>query len=275
MKKSILFISIVLLLFACSQDKHETKIIPDYERIYLSSDKADVPPQLGESTGKILDEKILTAIRKVFKAKKRETTVQFNLVIYINDEGAVDGIQFKEKELQENKGKITNLFFNEIQEAVADAITGLKFKAASNGGKNINSRLSWMVSLVVDKSGSVTKVFQEGMPFLPPPRDFAPEKYTTKADESPMPIGGIEAILKLIQYPEDAKKSGIEGKVLVQAFIDENGKVVQTGILRGTNSALDTAAMNTVMKVKFTPAKVKGKAVKSQVVIPIQFSLKY
>ncbi|MFH1197223.1 MAG: energy transducer TonB [bacterium] len=274
MKKSILSLFVFLTLFACSQDKHESKIIPDYEKLYLSSDVVDVPPRLGESTGKILDEKIVTAIRKVFKGRPGETDLLFDLVIYINEEGTIDGIQFKEKESSENTEKNLNLFFKEIKQAVADAITESKFTPAKDDGKNVKSRFSWLVSLNADKNGNITKTFPQGVLLMPPPRNFMPDNYNSKWDESPLPIGGMGAIVKLIVYPEDAKKSGIQGKVFVRAFIDESGSVITTELMKGTNTSLDTAAMNTVGKVKFTPAKVNGKPVKSQIVIPIQFTLK-
>lgn len=40
-----------------------------------------------------------------------------------------------------------------------------------------------------------------------------------------MPFGGMESILKNVKYPEDTKKDKTEGKVLVRAFINENGVV--------------------------------------------------
>ena len=49
----------------------------------------------------------------------------------------------------------------------------------------------------------------------------------------PEPIGGMFAIQEKIKYPEIAKRAGIEGKVIIQAFIDENGNVVQAKVIKG------------------------------------------
>ena len=58
-------------------------------------------------------------------------------------------------------------------------------------------------------------------------------KYLVKAEVMPEPVGGISAIQKRVVYPEIARRAGIEGKVYVQALIDENGDVVKTKILKG------------------------------------------
>lgn len=99
------------------------------------------------------------------------------------------------------------------------------------------------------------------------------DKYLTKAEVLPEPVGGLSAILKRVIYPETAKRAGIEGRVYVQAFIDEKGDVVKTEILKGIGSGCDEAAMKAINETKFTPAKQKGKLVNVQVVVPVWFKL--
>ena len=99
------------------------------------------------------------------------------------------------------------------------------------------------------------------------------DKYLVKAEVMPEPVGGISAIQKKVIYPEIARKAGIEGKVYVQAFIDEKGDVIKTKILKGIGSGCDESALNAVKETKFTPAKQRNKLVKSQVVVPILFKL--
>jgi protein TonB len=99
------------------------------------------------------------------------------------------------------------------------------------------------------------------------------EKYLKKAEVMPEPIGGISAIQKRVIYPEIARKADIQGKVFVQAIIDEKGDVIKTKILKGIGSGCDEAALNAVKETKFTPAKQKDKLVKVQVVVPVLFKL--
>ncbi|MCK4577930.1 MAG: energy transducer TonB, partial [Candidatus Marinimicrobia bacterium] len=75
-------------------------------------------------------------------------------------------------------------------------------------------------------------------------------------DEPPQPIGGYEAMLKNLVYPDLALSAGIEGTVIVQAFVDKNGRVTETSILEGIpNTGMDEAAMTAVKRTRFKPAR--------------------
>ncbi len=97
--------------------------------------------------------------------------------------------------------------------------------------------------------------------------------YFVAVEEMPEPIGGLMAIQQKIIYPEIAKRAGIEGRVMVLTFIDEKGNVEKTSVLRSIGAGLDEAAVKAIMETKFKPGKQRGKPVKVQVVIPIQFKL--
>jgi TonB family protein len=73
-------------------------------------------------------------------------------------------------------------------------------------------------------------------------------------------------------YPEEAKKAGISGMVVVQAYINAKGKVTETIILKGI-PGLNEAAMNAIRKTRFRPAKQKGKKVGIWISIPVNFRL--
>ncbi len=93
-------------------------------------------------------------------------------------------------------------------------------------------------------------------------------------DTPPLPIGGQAAIAKNIRYPKKEMDAGIEGNVLVQAYIDIDGHVKKTKVLKGvSNTGLDKAAEDAIKKVKFTPAKQRDKDVEVWVTIPVQFKL--
>ena len=89
----------------------------------------------------------------------------------------------------------------------------------------------------------------------------------------PEVIGGLYSIQSKIKYPEIAKRAGIEGKVYVLAFIDENGNVANAKIIKGIGAGCDEAALDAVKQTKFKPGRQKGKPVKVQVSIPIVFKL--
>ena len=98
--------------------------------------------------------------------------------------------------------------------------------------------------------------------------------YLAAAEVMPSPIGGLKGIYKKIEYPEIAKKSGIEGKVFVIAYVNENGGVDDVKVLKGIGGGCDEAAVRAVKATKFTPGKAKGTNVKVKVALPIIFKLK-
>jgi periplasmic protein TonB len=111
----------------------------------------------------------------------------------------------------------------------------------------------------------------------PPPKETKhieeEPTYFVAVEEMPEPIGGIAAIQSKIVYPEIAKRAGVEGRVHVLAFVDENGNVTKAQILKGLGAGLDEAAVKAVQQTKFKPGKQRGKPVKVQVAIPIIFRL--
>lgn len=111
----------------------------------------------------------------------------------------------------------------------------------------------------------------------PPPKQEVEEEeeavFFVAVEETPEPIGGIEAIQKKIVYPEIAKRAGVQGRVFIKAFVNEVGDVVKAEVIKGIGAGCDEAAVQAVMQTKFKPGKQRGKAVKVQVSIPIVFKL--
>jgi protein TonB len=111
----------------------------------------------------------------------------------------------------------------------------------------------------------------------PPPKEEAKEEeeavFFVAVEEQPEPIGGIEAIQKKIVYPEIAKRAGVQGRVYIKAFVDENGNVVKAEVIKGIGAGCDEAAVKAVMETKFKPGRQRGKPVKVQVSIPVVFKL--
>jgi len=87
-------------------------------------------------------------------------------------------------------------------------------------------------------------------------------------------VEGYAVIQKSVVYPELAVKAGVEGRVIVQANIDENGNVIGTNIQKslGANGC-DEAAMNAIRSVEWKPARKDGKPVAVSIYIPVDFKL--
>jgi TonB family protein len=85
----------------------------------------------------------------------------------------------------------------------------------------------------------------------------------------PQPVSIPEA-----EYPEAARKAGIEGLVVVEALVDIDGSVVDARILKPSgNASLDQAALAAARKAKFSPATGRDPAVQMWVTIPYRFVL--
>jgi protein TonB len=94
-----------------------------------------------------------------------------------------------------------------------------------------------------------------------------------ESDILPTPVGGMKAIAENVVYPEIAKVNKLEGKVMVKVVINEQGNVASTEVVESLSVECDKAAVDAIKKVKFHPAMKDGKAVKCEVVIPVQFKL--
>lgn len=97
--------------------------------------------------------------------------------------------------------------------------------------------------------------------------------YFLSVEVLPQPIGGYEKIQERVNYPELARKKKIQGTVKIKAFIDRYGDVEKTEIVEGIGYGCDEAAEITVYYTRFSPGIIRGKAVKVQMIIPVEFKL--
>ena len=86
-------------------------------------------------------------------------------------------------------------------------------------------------------------------------------------DEAPKILSTIQ-----INYPEEAKKNGITGKVLLKILVSKTGFVDQVVVIKSI-PGLDKAALEAVKKLKFKPGKYQGKPVDTWIKLPINFEI--
>ena len=112
----------------------------------------------------------------------------------------------------------------------------------------------------------------------PPPVDDTPAEpeepeVFVVVEEMPQLIGGTAAVARLVEYPAMARQAGVEGLVVVQFVVDENGNPINPFIAKGIGAGCDEEALRVVMLMKFVPGKQRGKAVRVQYSIPVRFRL--
>lgn len=99
-----------------------------------------------------------------------------------------------------------------------------------------------------------------------------------RIETKPQYPGGDEAMYDFLgsslQYPESAKRVGIEGTVSLEFIIDELGAIRDVKVLRGIGGGCDEEAVRVVKSMKrWKPGRQGGHAVRVRYTIPIQFNL--
>jgi protein TonB len=75
------------------------------------------------------------------------------------------------------------------------------------------------------------------------------------------------------RYSEQARRAGVQGMVIVEAVIDEQGQVASVRLVRGLPMALDQAAMQAVQQWRFKPALLNGHPVKVFYTLTVNFTI--
>lgn len=112
---------------------------------------------------------------------------------------------------------------------------------------------------------------------MPPPpkkkKEDDSEDFFVAVEQQPKLKGGQKWLYNHIKYPDMARKAGIEGRVIVQFIVDENGNVENPHVIRGIGGGCDKEALRVVKQAHFTPGRQRGKAVRVQFSLPIVFKL--
>ncbi len=74
-------------------------------------------------------------------------------------------------------------------------------------------------------------------------------------------------------YPREARRAGIEGRVLVEIGVDERGNVARTTIIGDSPKLLADAVVSSLSQWKFRPHTYRGVPVKVRLRQPITFKL--
>lgn len=74
-------------------------------------------------------------------------------------------------------------------------------------------------------------------------------------------------------YPEEAKRSGIEGVVMLQVDIDSHGSVMSVTVIQSLGSGCDEAAVAAMKASTFTPAYAGSEPVPVRIKIPYRFKI--
>lgn len=110
---------------------------------------------------------------------------------------------------------------------------------------------------------------------LPPPpeEDDDEEDFFVVVEEMPVLKGGMSKLQASVKYPEMARRAGIEGRVTVQFIVNEQGKVENARVVRGIGGGCDEEALKAVQQAEFEPGMQRGRPVRVQYALSINFRL--
>jgi TonB family protein len=111
---------------------------------------------------------------------------------------------------------------------------------------------------------------------IAPTEDLEPEKEKEFEDyEVPFPpIFDNVQLYNLLEYPRLAKEIGIEGRVVINVLINSEGKIEKLVPIDSPSGILTEAAMDSIKKMTFTPARMGNHCVKCWITIPINYILR-
>ncbi len=104
------------------------------------------------------------------------------------------------------------------------------------------------------------------------------EPFKIELGNEPQPVQGKEQWLKdffgSIKYPAEARRNKVEGVVILDIEVDQNGKVMFVGIKNGVSRELDDEAKRAFIsstKEGYFPFIINGSATKFRMDIPVSF----
>ncbi|MFC1568795.1 TonB family protein [bacterium] len=190
----------------------------------------------------------------VYPENERKTGIEgmVNVFIQIDESGNV------------TSAKIEKSVNEACDQAAINALKSVKWKPAMQRDKPVAVWLAVPMEF---------KLSSDKAPEPPPPPAPNEEIEFVPYDTPPQPIGGFTAIQKNLVYPENERKVGIEGRVIVFIQIDESGNVIKAKIEQSVNEACDQAAINALKSVKWKPAMQRNRPLVVWIAVPMEFRL--
>jgi TonB family protein len=95
-------------------------------------------------------------------------------------------------------------------------------------------------------------------------------------EQMPVYPGGAEALLEFlnqnVQYPEEAEKAGIQGRVIATFVVEKDGSVSNAKVVKSVDPLLDAEALRVISAMpKWKPGKQNGKVVRVRYTVPLSF----
>lgn len=135
-----------------------------------------------------------------------------------------------------------------------------------NEDYEVNYSTSWEIDEEEEVAEDPIFIIVEEMPI------FRPDICDTQ-EESKLEL--MKYVANEVRYPVIAAETGITGRVYVSFVVSEQGNVTNVMVVRGVHPALDKEALRVIESLpKFSSGKQRGKPVRVQYNVPINFVLR-
>lgn len=200
---------------------------------------------------------------KQAQARMQEGSTENHPLYVIREDTDLDGVA----ENEEIMPKTDNAKLSSIKPKYIKSITVLKGDEATqqygpNGANGV------IILTLLDKEKALTDLRSPS-----PPKPAVSDDFYVVVEQMPEMIGGLASLQKEIKYPQMARNAGIEGRVIIQFIVNEQGQVENPQIIRGIGGGCDEEALRAVKLAQFKPGKQRGEPVRVQYSLPIVFKL--
>jgi TonB family protein len=105
-----------------------------------------------------------------------------------------------------------------------------------------------------------------------------PEKVYDVVEQMPEFPGGpavlYETLVKSIQYPEEARIKGAQGRAIVTFVVEKDGSISNARVVKSVDPSLDAEALRVINTMpKWNPGKQNGEPVRVKYTVPVSFKL--
>jgi TonB family protein len=214
----------------------------DKMHVYMDGDKRVDPKDMHPAQYPGGDQALIKFLSENIKypdeARKNGIEAEFKIGVMISSDGSVDNIQYETDA-------------PDILEEEARRVIGLMPKWLPGYHKKTGKNVPYFVKI----------------PF----KFKLSDKYKTMETQ---PSFDNAELYGEITYPEEAKKAGKQGKVILKVTCDKTGKITNCEVESSTDKIFEQAALNAMKKVKVKAGRTKDGPVASTFFVPIHFKLK-
>ena len=93
------------------------------------------------------------------------------------------------------------------------------------------------------------------------------------AGQRPQIMGGAGSFYLSIEYPEEARRRGIQGRVILDFIVNTEGRTQDVRVLKSLHPLCDSSAVAALERTRFVPGKRDGEAIPVRMRLPVRFQL--